>query len=636
MKKTMTFFALLLAVLCLLTSCYEVSINNQIKSDVLQLSFQKSSSSTKAIPKYYKLQIGDDIDYKEAIVNGTFVASLTPENFIMAINKICLYNPKDASDPTSGVYGGIQGYPDNQMGGEQPVFFSPNVHFIMNPDNINGAYIPNRINMLHTKGMAASSNVGRSPIWHGLYFDTFSGGERNVNKSYIGDRVGIKKSDLVSLGIEIERIANSEELTYSFIDDDDDCIWFSCRELFPFIGNATSGQFYLLMQDGLEEPMIYTHTGGPCSDAIFGPAYYHPNATFVALPMDTLDFSSFLNPELELSVDATDLISIYEYDGGYYFYFDKENPFPYTVKAKEFSFGNHNGTSLLQDEALMDCVRIEFDSLNTIFQFRRPNFDDIAYIEIYGSNGNSLSSAKRIGMTKSNVYIYSGLKKYRNYWGCFVDSTGKRSAFKEFPLFSFDGEGYQGLPNPIIDGFDLQKVGDNYVITPIEQPVHGHPRLQKEYSWNVDGNSSQENSVSIPGGMNRFHLVNFSLGYRENTELRYYSGSVGLFLSDEENDPSLQASDLNIHATLHTEDGGDRLLISGFDDTVVPSGMRNYIRYCKFVEKGTAEDRNAWRNDIVADPIKEEQDKIVQLVIVYKTDSFEKVYTSDDIIIPHK
>lgn len=439
-KIILTITSILLIMVC---SCYEETVNNRLRTVSLELTFTETENDSKSIPANYILQTGSDLDYKDAIKNGTLEYSTSPDVFYMAINQITLYNPEDPADPTSGIVTGVLGDLDAKNKRNQP---SPNggcivqdigTMSILEPTGIeeNGgkSYIPNRLNMLNSKNILAGL-VDKYQSWGGVFFDCFIG-EGTVNNFYIGARVGIKKSTFEDLGIPEHQIANKLN-DFGFHGEDlDDYIWFSTATLNPFKENSVSSQFYILFQSGITSPMIYTSNSPySFSEGSFGPAFVSANATFIALPCDKLDFSNYSNPEFELSVNTENLIQIYSHGGQYWVYFNKDNPYPYNLEVRESSYGAVTSSAVnTADRSLLECIKYLHDD-TVILQWVRPSGCDVNRVEIYYSDENNVSTARKIAESRSNVFLHQvgDAESSHYYWACFIDSNGNHSQMKQF------------------------------------------------------------------------------------------------------------------------------------------------------------------------------------------------------------
>ncbi len=453
--KRLSNLLLALLILSVLVSCrYDYTINNMIVNDTLNLSFVKETDRSRVNPNAYKIEVGPGIQYKEGIESGTLEFSVTPDVFYMSINNIALYNAENPSDITSGavhnllddVSNALRWLMVNEDGGF--VYMSSNEVFpifgadvLMSGMGGDSPYVPSRVNMLYTKGISASySNVGNK-TWNGLFFDLFQGdmGDNFVNNVYSGSMVGIKKTVLEAKGIHDYDIANRLMNISPSVDDADEYVWFTNSVLNPFADTEYDQQLRILFQTGITEPVVYRFDEVDAegdTQAIFGPGLFSAGRFFIGLPMNELDSSDLKNPEVEFCVDAENLIQFYSYGGKYYAYFNKDNPYPYSISMKEYEVSTiADSEEDVSSYSLVDCFRFLVNDL-TVLQWARPNYADVKRILIYSSKTNDFSTATYLGSTRSCDYIISG-KDYWNtyYWAVFENSKGERSQVKQFVEF---------------------------------------------------------------------------------------------------------------------------------------------------------------------------------------------------------
>ena len=235
MRKAILIAFLVFAVV--LVSCkYEHPINYSIVQDTLSLSFIRDEGSSRSIPSGYKMEVGAGIEYKTAIEESNLVCRLTPDVFYMAMNNIALYNPIDNADVTSGVYCTEEEQEQNananvSYDGGFTYKHSKDVCRVLEANAVAplgsqiSGYIPNRINMLYTKGLSASFHGDGKRQWNGVYFDLFQGDEWNiVNDMYSGSYVGIRKSVFEEKGIALSDIANKLSSLPPSVDRFDDYV----------------------------------------------------------------------------------------------------------------------------------------------------------------------------------------------------------------------------------------------------------------------------------------------------------------------------------------------------------------------------------------------------------------------------
>ena len=458
MKK----WVLALLVLALFASCNQESDFVTIKVSTRVDNSEEGSRATYTVPEF----ITDPEMYSSGIKNGTMVLSVTPDIMIADIGQIALYNPKNDESITAGF--------KNKF-----IISPPHVELSSTPGNSTYSglnMIPNRVNLLSTKGMASAS-VPKSIItqkWNGLLLAIGSRiGQLNTVPGYDGywngGVVAIKRSVLVDNGIDPARIVNADDptqfpegVTYRDLDEDDDgeydFVWFELGMLYPY--SDTTLPSFMCFQNGFTTTSIFNleHENGT---RLYGCEETTGNAAACVFPMETIDFSGLENPEIVITINSYHLIDFYEQSNGdYYAYLNKNNPFPLRVIVEnyraEVEYIGDFEIEDIKDAAPIDCFKYRRENLQNVPTSTLPNYPDIDHIEIYCSNtdfGNPcdttlsieernkiqqtiLTGALKVFQGLENSFIHIVLPGQRDlkYWVCSVDKNGQKSYLRKYAV----------------------------------------------------------------------------------------------------------------------------------------------------------------------------------------------------------
>ena len=406
----------------------DVSIANCVTLEVSAA--QTKSDGARAVYSVPEYDISDEMLKDE--VKGDAVASVTPSAFILDIDGIKLFNPKNYGDVTDGAEESLE------------------LVSVMTYEAAQGKgnIIPKRYNMLSSKGLSSVS-LPLSKLrqnWHGLSLMIRPGGSEETNGMWAGSILGVRKDSLPD-GITAGKIVNYLYVLPFGIRYSDEYVWFSFYDIIPFKLGGMLG--YITFYDGADAVTLI-NSEGENGDWCYGAESSYGNQSGAVFPMETINLSELENPEITISVDTENLIEFYETaDGRYFASLSKSNPFPFRVIADEY-----DPKVFLYTEQAVDDIKqaVPFDCFDYVMNSKRgichilvhtePNYSGISYAEVYRSTRDVFDDEAELIYSGEELSIVdynapSGSDAY--YFIRNVDSSGNKSEIKAFTRI--DGTG---------------------------------------------------------------------------------------------------------------------------------------------------------------------------------------------------
>lgn len=379
MKRNAILTVLVFALVCLMTSCFSDNINDMLFDHAavnLAVSAENGRSMSKNAKAVFQTEdIHLDASYYRTEVQGEpYLEDITPIAFILDIDRIYLYDPKDKEDATQGSKRTIRILDVERVGS-------------------GGWIIPNRVNMLSSKKISNVPILAQelAKKWNGLCVQMLPGGFGTTNGMWAGSAVCVKLPDGLSRNkirnaLQVESLPENVEHR-----DEEGYVWIGFDSLLPF-KNENFG--FLCFQYGAKGVHFINseHANG---EWVFGPEYSIGNPAGIVLPMERIDFSGMKEAELVFMFDTNECLDFYEVEpDSYWITLKKTNPLPFKIITQEY-----DSSSVVLDESQMDKVNEvaspiqcfvydwSFDGKeNTlVFTYTRPNANAVDTIRIYAS-----------------------------------------------------------------------------------------------------------------------------------------------------------------------------------------------------------------------------------------------------------
>lgn len=431
MKILKTSLLIVFAV-CILVSCSEPSSGSGSRSLKVSTRYATGSAKSISIPNGYNVTTEDSLALKSIINYGTYQASATPVFMFLGLNKLEFFNTEDI---------------------QANIFNTSGEHAKVHED------WAATINMLSTNGLStwtSASNLNKD--WHHLamvFTAPWVGSKTETSPEQYEDALSLSIVGVeLPSGIDKEQLGNDiYHESYSSLTPEveaylerlpgfENYAWFTFADLVPFACHYPAA---VVFSDTIETTRIF-YCIDP--DPSHGISYYcigngnpndSSNMSIIEIPMETINFSGYENPELTINYHAKDLIKFYEYNSKYYAYFNPDDPFPLSVSAKELDYGTSDlettqvTAASIEDAVPYYCSKNVYygDSFITLL-YTMPNYAGITGVEIYHNTIDDLSSAQLLYSGSESVYRHwaSDVFGPNYYWIRTVSANGGRSEFR--------------------------------------------------------------------------------------------------------------------------------------------------------------------------------------------------------------
>lgn len=425
MKKNAIVTVLVFALVCLMTSCFSDNINDMLFDHAavnLAVSAENGRSMSKNAKAVFQTEdLNLDPSYYRTEVQGEpCLEGITPVAFILDIDRIELYDPKDKEDATQGSKRTIRILDVERVGS-------------------GGWIIPNRINMLSSKKISNAPVIEKDLArkWDGLAIMIRPGGKETTNGMWAGSLFCVKLPDGF-VRSNIKNVIPTEVLPENVEHrEDENYAWIDFSMVMPFKDGFLA---YLCFQQKLEEVHFINpdHIDGEWQ---YGSMTSRGNQAGIVLPMDQIDFSSIKEAELVFMFDTNECMDLFDLgDGQYWISLKKTNPLPFKIITQEY-----NNSSVVLDECQMDKVNEvaapiqcfvydwSFDGKeNTlVFTYTRPNANAVDTVRIYASPDAVFDkeTAEIIYEGSNHSYCIPSIEESRvlHYFITAVNKDGKES-----------------------------------------------------------------------------------------------------------------------------------------------------------------------------------------------------------------
>ncbi len=426
-KKVFSNIVIMLLILGL-SSCYDYNADDYILDNAgieVKISTENGrliEGSSRAVFQAKEIRLEESM-YRPEIQNRVVAKTgITPEMFILDINNIYLYDPKDKEDPTKGSKRTLQ---------------------ILECDSVgNGWNIPNRINVISSKNLA-NTVVPQKELnrkWDGLLIDLLPGGQEQTNGMWAGSAFCVKLPD----GITRDQISNAlgigdlpENVEHR---NDPNYVWVGFQEAIPFV----IGHFQYLCFQHKAENVSFINPNHEQIATNFGPVSSEGNPTGIVIPMDQIDFSGKNAPEFVIMFDTDGCLELYDTeDGRYWLSLKKYNPLPFKIVTEEYD----SNTVVVSKEQVavnkpIQCYEYDWTYENKyeslVFVYTRPNISGVDKIRIYSSSNEIFNKEEATVVYEGSNYCYvvpaTEENKALHY---FVSACGKDGTETEVVKFLF-------------------------------------------------------------------------------------------------------------------------------------------------------------------------------------------------------
>lgn len=411
-----------------------VSCSGPRGSKSLMVSTRYASSSSKSIskPEGYSIITGENsLLLNNHIINGNYQASTTPVFMFLDLGKLEFFNTEDI---------------------QENIFNTSGEHAKVHEDWFT------TINMLSTNGLSSYADASDlNKDWHHLtmvFPSPWVGKKTETAPEEYEDPfcLSIVGVELPS-GIDKENLGNDiYHGSYGLLSDEvetylkrmpefDNYAWFAFADLVPFDCHYPAA---VVFSDTIDTTRIFYCIDTDPSHGIShfcignGNPNDSSNMSIIEIPMETINFSGYTNPELTINYYAKDLIEFYEDNSTYYAYFNPENPFPLSVSASELDYSTSElETTQVKATSIEDAV--PYYSSKNVFKndnyitllYTMPNYAGITGVEIYHNTIDDLLSAQPLYSGSESVYRHrvSDVFGPHYYWIRTVSADGSKSAF---------------------------------------------------------------------------------------------------------------------------------------------------------------------------------------------------------------
>ncbi len=390
MKKTCALL-LSICVILLLSSCFGTDYGTV---EISATQTESVSRDIYVIPEYNV----DETQIKQQF-RGEPAFSLTPNSFILDIDEIELFNPRDPDDMTKGVIDSFK---------------------LVEPYSLKGGWIlPKRYNMLTSKGVS-SITLPLSIIrkkWHGMMIAVRPGGNEETNGMWAGSIIGVSKDAITDKEINVDDVVNDMDpsMVGSFnIQYSDDYLWFSFCDIYPYSSSSDPNNSYAqdtyLFVDSVDS-VSFLNPEMENGSWIFGPRHTSGNASCAIMPMKTIDLRDMITPTIVISVDTENMLDFYLYNGKYYASARKTNPLPLRIYVDEYDpdvyLYTEQAVNDIDNAAPFDCFDYNLtitdnNSFQHVLTYTTANYAKLSYVEIYRSTDNSFE--------ESDTLVYRGTR----------------------------------------------------------------------------------------------------------------------------------------------------------------------------------------------------------------------------------
>lgn len=384
---------LVAVVLCMFVSCYADNINRKIYDKVamnISVSMENGREvpdGSRAIFQAQDLNI-DSSYYIDEVQGDPAYTDITPVEFILDIDRVMLFNPRDNKDMTKGA-----------IDRATIMFF----------EDLGGSIIPDRVNMLSSKKIY-SMTIPHGK-WGGLSVMIRPGGNEATNGMHAASVFcvklpeGIERSQIINAMTEYDTPMNFDHR------DDNSYAWIGFSSAVPL----NVGFSYICLADGLEGIQII-NANNDFGSWVYGPEESDGNQAGIALPMDYIDLSELEKPEFVFMFDTDGCMEMYEVEPGRFMItLKKSNPFPFKIITEEYDCNtvelDECQEYLLDDVAPpMQCFEYDWTRNGTmrylIFTYTRPNANGVDTIRIYSSSEETWNGSTETLVYEGSDYCY--------------------------------------------------------------------------------------------------------------------------------------------------------------------------------------------------------------------------------------
>lgn len=410
-------------VLCLLVSCYADNLNRKIY-DKVAMNISVSMENGREIPdgsravfQAQDLHI-DQSYYNDNVKGEPAYTDITPVEFILDIDRVKLFNPRNVNDLTKGAV-------DSST--------------IISFEDLAGSIIPDRVNMLSSKKIFSMSILQAK--WGGLSIMLRPGGYEITNGMHAASVFCVRLPD----GIDRSQILNgmsAYDMPANFDHrEDSNYVWVGFSNALPFETSFA----YICLVNGIEE-IQFINENYQSGSWVYGPEDSNGNQAGIVLPMDVIDFTGLTDPEFVFMFDTEGCLELYEVEPGvYWISLKKSNPFPFKIITEEYDC-NTVQLDACQEYTLgevappIQCFEYDWtrdDSIRyLIFTYTRPNANGVDTIRIYRSSDEIWNGSTAEIVYEGSDYCYympwSEEAGSLHYFITAVDSQGRESAAVPF------------------------------------------------------------------------------------------------------------------------------------------------------------------------------------------------------------
>lgn len=375
------------------------------------VSVQKADSAGKAARGFHIDPITDETYYKAELKSasrGGAVGTYTPEVFVLDLDSLSLYSKSSSGSFTTECLS-------------------------QKRTNPYGYIIPRHVNLLHASGFIRDVELGNLS-WDGITMQFLPG---------VGDSAGMPFRSLLAVRLPSQyndvKLKNEEARGTG---QDSDLHYFSFQSLQPFVSTFLS---YLTIGANLPAAGIQ-NPGGLMPANVGDSSWSLPdgetsgNATALFLPGQAIDFTGYVDPEILLSWDTTDLIQVWDEGSAdpveHVASFNLSDPFPASLSAREKSgsVSGGSGDTTPPADVLLPAIAPSRDAAG-------PRWNTLLWINPEDADFDKVMILRKADSSPTGSADAAAEKVYEGYEPNYVDATGVSGTHYYYAVYALDYSG---------------------------------------------------------------------------------------------------------------------------------------------------------------------------------------------------